>query len=129
MLVCSKLVLLRILITDLPFICKSIGQPVIIESHLLLQQITSTECQACFLCLLFVLPGRIPKPTGCRKEFGQSSFFAKQYFFHTFPYFFHTFGVFLCDRAQGVERFATHPITSLVKYPPPRGVMRQLSLF
>ena len=24
----------------------------------------------------------------------------------------------LCDRVQGVERFATHPVTSLVKYPP-----------
>ena len=28
-------------------------------------------------------------------------------------------GNFLCDRVRGVERFATHPVTSLVKYPPP----------
>ena len=26
-------------------------------------------------------------------------------------------GNFLCDRVQGVERFATHPVTSQVKYP------------
>ena len=29
-------------------------------------------------------------------------------------------GHFLCDRVQGVERFAAHPVISLVKYPPPR---------
>ena len=28
------------------------------------------------------------------------------------------FGNFLCDRVQGIERFATHPVTSPVKYPP-----------
>ena len=26
-------------------------------------------------------------------------------------------GHFLCDRVKGVERFATHPVTSLIKYP------------
>ena len=30
----------------------------------------------------------------------------------------YTFGPFLCDRLQGVERFPTHPVTSLAKYPP-----------